>query len=157
MTPLCSAMIFLSNFNRLTAIRFWREPENSLSFFIRRNQYEKICRWLFALVLFFRVASTVLFLLTKPVSNRDTKKTPYSRHRKHKLRKNKSGRACSQRAQLLGVTLGRLRGQKLAEILIFYVGPKKSGRRYATTAVKLLRWRQHHTSNQGEKISMQTC
>ena len=28
--------------------------------------------------------------LTKPKSNRDTKRTPYSRHRKHKLRKNKS-------------------------------------------------------------------
>ena len=70
------------------------------------------------------------------------KRTLYLRHRKNKLRKNKSGHdtrvARDQRAQLLGVTLGRLRGQKLAEILIFYVGQKKSGLRYETTAVKLL-------------------
>jgi hypothetical protein len=41
--------------NRLTAIRFWRERKLSLSlFFGRRNQYEKIRRGHFALVLIFK-------------------------------------------------------------------------------------------------------
>ena len=49
----------------------------------------------------------------------------------------------SQRAQLLGVTQHELRGQKLAEILIFYVGQKISGRIYASTGLKLLILRYH--------------
>jgi hypothetical protein len=65
------------------------------------------------------------FLLTKAKSNRDTKRTPYSAHQSNKLCKNKSGHAGSHRAQLFGVTLGRLRRQKLAEKLIFYEGQKK--------------------------------
>jgi hypothetical protein len=48
--------------------------------------------------------------------------------------------ACSQRAQLLGVTPHELRGQKLAEILIFYVGQKISWHIYAPIGLtKLLR------------------
>ncbi len=66
------------------------------------------------------------FLLTKAISNRGTKRTPYSAHQSNELRKNKSvGHACSQRAQLVGVTLGWLRGQKLAEKLIFFQSSKK--------------------------------
>jgi hypothetical protein len=65
------------------------------------------------------------FLLTKAISNQGTKRNPYSAHRSNKLRKNKSGHACSQRAQLVGVTLGRLRGQKLAETLFFLEAKKK--------------------------------
>jgi hypothetical protein len=49
----------------------------------------------------------------------NTKQTLYLRHRKNELRKNKSGHSCSQRAQLLSVTLHWLRGQKLAEKLFF--------------------------------------
>ncbi len=42
--------------------KWWREQKLSLFFvFLCRNQYENFCRWHFALVLFFRVASTVLF------------------------------------------------------------------------------------------------
>ncbi len=58
--------------------------------------------------------------------------------KKNKLHKNKSGRTCSQRAQLLGITLHRLRGRKLVDILIFYVGQKICGRIYAPIGVKLL-------------------
>ncbi len=51
-----------------------------------------------------------------------------------------SGHGCSQRAQLVGVTLvGRLRRQKLAEKIIFFGSSKKSGLRYEAIAVKLLR------------------
>jgi hypothetical protein len=45
---------------------------------------------------------------------------------------------CSQRAQLVGVTLGRLREQKLAEKIILFGSSKKSGARYGTIGVKLL-------------------
>ena len=79
------------------------------------------------------------FLLTKAISNRGTKRTPYSAHRSNELRRLQSGHGCSQRAQLVGVTLGRLRGQKLAEKIIFFGCSKKSGRRHATIAVKLLK------------------
>ena len=70
--------------------------------------------------------------------SRNTKRTLYLRHRTNKLRKNKSRHACSQRAQLLGVTPHELGGQKLAEILSFYVGQKISGRIYASIGLKLL-------------------
>jgi hypothetical protein len=43
--------------------------------------------------------------------SRNTKRTLYLSHQKNELRKNKSGHACSQRAQLLGVTPHELRGQ----------------------------------------------
>jgi hypothetical protein len=66
------------------------------------------------------------------------KRTPYSAHRSNELRKNKSGHVCSQRAQLVGVTLGRLRGQKLAEKIIFIGSSKKSGAIYGTIAVNSL-------------------
>jgi len=46
--------------------------------------------------------------------------------------------SCSQGAPLLGVIFGWLRRQKLAKKLRIYVAREKSGRRYATTAVKLL-------------------
>jgi hypothetical protein len=49
------------------------------------------------------------------------KRTPYSAHRCNELRKNKSEQACRQRAQLVGITV---RGQKLAEKFILYVGQK---------------------------------
>jgi hypothetical protein len=57
---------------------------------------------------------------------------------KNELRKNKSEHASSQRAQLLGVTPHELGGQKLAEILIFYVGQKISWLIYEPIGVKLL-------------------
>ncbi len=41
----------------------WEQKTFSLFRFLRRNQYKKIRRWHFVLVLFFRVASTVLFYL----------------------------------------------------------------------------------------------
>ncbi len=85
----------------------------------------------------FQLAIMVLFYLLFTES-RNTKQTLYLRHRKNKLRKNKSGHACSQRAQLLGVTLHELRGQKLAEILIFYVGQKISGPIFEPIGLKLL-------------------
>jgi hypothetical protein len=58
--------------------------------------------------------------------------------KKNELCKNKSGHACSQKAQLIGVTPHELRGQKLAEILIFYVGQKISWRIFAPIGLKLL-------------------
>ncbi len=54
----------------------------------------------------------------KEHESRNTKRTLYLRHRKNELRKNKSGHACSQRAQLIGVTLDRMRGQILDRNLI---------------------------------------
>ena len=85
------------------------------------------------------------FLLTKARFEhqyQDMKGTPYSAHQSDELRRLQSVHGCSQRAQLVGITLGRLRRQKLAEKLIFFGSSKKSGRRYATTAVKLLKARQ---------------
>ncbi len=102
--------------------------ENSLFFcLLRRNQYESFRRWLFALVLFFSQRMRYFFTCYSHES-RNTKRTLYLRHRKNELRKNKSRHACSQRAQLLGVAPHELGGQKLAEILFFYVGQKISGR-----------------------------
>ncbi len=68
----------------------------------------------------------------------NTKRTLYLGHRKNELQKNKSRHACSQRAQLLGVTPHELGGQKLAEILIFYVGQIIIWRVYAPIGLKLL-------------------
>ena len=83
------------------------------------------------------------FLLGKTISNRGTKGSLYSSHWCGELRKRKREHGCSQRAGLDGVTLHWLRGRKLAEKLHFYEAQKKSGRRYATTAVKLLTSKQN--------------